>query len=150
MMKQSDVSLSLHAERQIPAEKLKTLYDSEPWWPERALEDLQIMLDRYPAIGVWAGDNLIGFARAVTDSRFRANIEDVLVLKEYREHGIGTRIMNGMMEYLKDIDVVTLFCQRKLVAYYEALGFKEFTRQAVMQKRNSLHVPPLKDQCREG
>ena len=136
-MKQSGASLSLHTERQIPATKLKNLYDSEPWWPERTLEDLQIMLDRYPAVGVWVGDELIGFARAVTDSRFRANIEDVLVLKEYREQGIGTRIVNLMMEYLKDIDVVTLFCQRKLVAYYESLGFKEFTRQAVMQKRNS-------------
>ena len=136
-MKQIDVSLSPHTERVISAVKLKKLYDSEPWWPERTLEDLSLMLERYPAVGAWKEDTLVGFARAITDSKFRAYIEDVLVLKGYRDQGIGTRIMHLMMEVLKHIDVVTLFCQRKLVAYYESLGFKEFTRQVVMQKRNS-------------
>ena len=136
-MGQDSFTIALHSEKKIPARKLKTLYDSEPWWPERTIEDLQAMLERYPAVGAWAGDELVGFARTITDSRFRGYIEDLLVLKEYRGDGIGTRIMELIMESLKDIDVVTFFCQRRLVEYYESLGFKAFTRQTVMQKRNS-------------
>ena len=75
-MKQTDVFISFHTEREIPALKLKRLYDSEPWWPERSIEDLRLMLNRYPAVGAWNGEELVGFARAVTDSRFRAYIED--------------------------------------------------------------------------
>ena len=131
------VVVSLHSERTIPADKLKQLYDSEPWWPERSEPELRAMLDRYPAAGAWDDDKLIGFARSVTDKRFRAYIEDVLVLKGYRKRGIGTQIMDLLMASLEGIDSVTLFCQRKLVRYYESLGFKEFTRQVVMHKRNS-------------
>ena len=95
------------------------------------------MLDGYPAVGAWDGDTLVGFARAVTDFRFRANIEDVLVLEGYRNGSIGTQITNLLLQSLEHVDVITLFCQRKLVSYYESLGFKEFTKQAVMQKRNN-------------
>ena len=131
------VTVSLHTQRSIPAEKLKTLFDSEPWWPERSVEDLEEVLDGYPAVGAWDGDTLVGFARAVTDFRFRANIEDVLVLEGYRNGSIGTQITNLLLQSLEHVDVITLFCQRKLVSYYESLGFKEFTKQAVMQKRNN-------------
>jgi len=136
-LEKKDVAVSLHTERKIPAEKLKGLFDSEPWWPERSIADLRRVLDQYPAVGAWHGADLVGFARAVTDFRFRANIEDVLVLDGYREHGVGTRIMDILLQSLGKIDVITLFCQRKLTPYYESLGFKEFSRQAVMQKRNS-------------
>lgn len=130
------VTIALHAQRPIPAEKLKTLFDSEPWWPERSVKDLREVLDDYPAVGAWDRDTLVGFARALTDFRFRANIEDVLVLKDYRNSNIGTQLANLLLQSLEDIDVITLFCRRKLASYYESLGFKEFTRQTVMQKRN--------------
>lgn len=129
--------IALHKEREIPAVKLKALYDSEPWWPERSIADLQAILEHYPAVGAWDGEELVGFARAVTDSKFRANIEDLLVLEGYRDKGIGRRIMELITESVHEVDVVTLFCQKKLVTYYESLGFKEFARQTVMQKRNS-------------
>ena len=130
------LTIALHAEKPISAEKLKALYDSEPWWPERSVEDLQTVIDLYPAVGAWDGAALIGFARAFTDSRFRAHVEDVLVLEAYRGGGIGNSIMNVLLEALVEIDVATLFCQRRFVPYYESLGFKEFSRQVVMQKRN--------------
>jgi len=75
-------------------------------------------------------------ARVVSDGRFRAYIEDVLVLKEYRSRGLGTKLMNKILSSLEDIHVITLFCQSKLSEYYTNLGFKEFTKQVVMHMRN--------------
>ena len=80
--------------------------------------------------------NLIGFARAVSDFRFRAYIEDVLVIAEYRNRGIGRQLIQTLLDELSNIHVVTLFCQNKLTEYYTGLGFKKFSRQVVMHRRN--------------
>ena len=135
--REDELTVSFHSTRAIPPEALKKLYSSQPWWPERTIAELQHVLNSYPAVGAWDGDSLVGFARAVTDSQFRAYIEDVLVLEGYRKKGIGTRMLNLLTASLGRIDVITLFCQRKLVPYYESLGFKELTRQVVMQRKNT-------------
>ena len=134
--KDTKITIASHAEKRIESTLLKDLYASEPWWPERGLEDMEFILGHNYAIGAWAGDGLVGFARAVTDGRFRAYIEDVLVLEEYRRQGIGTDLVNELLSELGGIHVVTLFCQPKLSAYYTSLGFKEFSRQVVMHLRN--------------
>lgn len=131
-----DIIIALNSERPIAAVTLRKLYDSEPWWPERSLADMRFVLDSHRSVGAWDGDKLVGFARAVTDSRFRAYIEDVLVLADYRGGGVGRQLLQMLLESLKDIHVVTLFCQPKLSAYYSELGFKEFARQVVMHLRN--------------
>jgi len=50
--------------------------------------------------------------------------------------GIGTRMLSRLLDELTDIDVITLFCRLRLSKYYESLGFKEFTKQVVMHRRN--------------
>ena len=130
------MDIRMHTDRPITAEALKGLYDSEPWWPERTVEDLRFVLSECPAVAAWDGTVLVGFARAVTDGRFRAYIEDVLVLKPYRKRSIGTRMLHMLLEELREIHVITLFCRPRLSGYYAELGFKHFTKQVVMHKRN--------------
>lgn len=131
------ITISASPERPIPADAVKKLYDSEPWWPERTLDDIGFVVSKQTVVGAWDGDRLIGFARAVSDLRFRAYIEDVLILEEYRSRGIGTRLLERLLEELEHIDVITLFCRPRLSRFYERLGFKEFTKQVVMQRRNN-------------
>ena len=133
-----EITVDLNSARPISAEALRLLYDSEPWWPERSMADIQLVLDSHEAAGAWDGNRLVGFARAVSDSRFRAYIEDVVVLSEYRGGGIGRQLIRALLESLRHIHVVTLFCQPKLSGYYAELGFKEFTRQVVMHLKNTV------------
>lgn len=123
------------SERRIEADELLALYASEPWWPERSLGDVGYVLANHAAVGAWDGERLIGFARAVSDGRFRAYIEDVLVLEEYRRQGIGAELLSVVLDTVRDIHVITLFCQPRLSAYYTSLGFKEFSKQVVMHRR---------------
>jgi len=37
------------------------------------------------SIGVWSDENLIGFARAVSDGKFRVYIEDVVIHNEFKK-----------------------------------------------------------------
>ena len=51
------------------------------------------MLKNSIAIGVWEENELIGFARVVSDGVFRAYIEDVVVHERVRNKGIERRCL---------------------------------------------------------
>ena len=84
----------LQQEQPICAEKIKKLYDSVGWWPERKEVDIEKMLKNSIAIGVWEENELVGFARVVSDGVFRAYIEDVVVHENVRNKGIGENAYN--------------------------------------------------------
>lgn len=65
--------------RRIGANELRSLYDQASWWPDRALQDIDRMLDSGISVGALHDGKLVGFARAVSDGLFRAYIEDVVV-----------------------------------------------------------------------
>ncbi|MGV2487876.1 UNVERIFIED_CONTAM: GNAT family N-acetyltransferase, partial [Bacillus mycoides] len=114
-------------------EKIKKLYDSVGWWPERKEVDIQKMLKNSIAIGVWEENELIGFARVVTDGVFRAYIEDVVVHESVRNKGIGEKMLTMLLREISHIDIVSLFCGEKLIKFYGEQQFKA-TKQIVMHR----------------
>ena len=128
-----DSAVLPHSEREIPAEDVLGLYRAADWWPERTAEQVRAVLRASPAVGAWHGEDLIGFARAVTDGVLRAYVEDVVVSPEWRGAGVGRALLAGLMEQLEPIPVVTLFCSSELVRYYEASSFRS-SRQVVMHR----------------
>jgi GNAT superfamily N-acetyltransferase len=122
-----------HGQREIPADGVLALYRMADWWPERTAEQVRAVLRSAPAVGAWHGQDLVGFARAVTDGILRAYVEDVVVSPDWRGRGVGHALLTGLMEQLEPIPVVTLFCSPDLVRYYEASSFRS-TRQVVMHR----------------
>ncbi|MGH2366009.1 MAG: GNAT family N-acetyltransferase, partial [Chloroflexota bacterium] len=76
------------------------LYAAANSWPERTPEQVAHVLDVFPAVGAWDGDRLIGFARAITDSEFRAYIEDVTVDPGFRHQGVATAVLRELLALL--------------------------------------------------
>jgi GNAT superfamily N-acetyltransferase len=111
------------------------LFRAEGWWPERSAEQVVAVLAAGPAVGAWQGDELVGFARAVTDHVLRAYVEDVIVSPRLRRSGVGRALLTCLLEQVRPTALVTLFCSPGLVAYYESFGFHA-TRQVVQ------HRPP--------
>jgi GNAT superfamily N-acetyltransferase len=124
------------ASRPIPTDQVLALYRAEGWWPERSADQVDKVLDAAPAVGAWRGDRLVGFARAVSDGVLRAYIEDVLVAPDVRGIGVGHALVSAILDQLRHVDVVTLFCSTNLVSYYERAGFRP-TRQVVLHRRSS-------------
>ncbi len=118
-----DVTVEFHTTRAIAPAQLRALYDSVGWWRERLVEEFAPLLTGGPAVGAWHDDHLVGFARAVSDGRFRAYVEDVVVRSEYRRSGIATRVLDLLLAELRAIDVVSLFCSDEHVPVYERSGF---------------------------
>jgi GNAT superfamily N-acetyltransferase len=125
----------LNTERSIPARAVRQLYDCEAWWPERTESEIAAVLERTLAAGAWHGERLVGFARAISDGRFRAIIEDVVVHPEYRQAGIGSLLIATLLEALSSLDTVSLFCDPELVPFYAREGFRRHPSHVVMHYR---------------
>jgi GNAT superfamily N-acetyltransferase len=132
----TEVQVIAHAVRPIPGDQVLALYRAEEWWPERSADQVDRVLAAFPAAGAWRGDRLVGFARAVSDGAVRAYIEDVLVAPDVRGIGVGRALVAAVLEQLRTVDVVTLFCGASLVPFYEQAGFRP-TRQVVLHRRSS-------------
>lgn len=131
-----DIQYSLHAERRICPAELRRLYDHVGWWPDRDLVSIAEVLDQGLAVGAWGGDRLIGFARAVHDTKFRAFIEDVVVYASYRHRGVASRLLLCLLDDLSHIETISLFCDPAIANLYEALGFQRLSRsQTVLHCR---------------
>lgn len=112
-------------EKPIKANEVIELYKDTGWWNERTEQDMEKMLSQTLAVGAWENNKLIGFARAITDGVFRAYIEDVVIHSSFNRNGIGTMLIAKLIEELSNIDVISLFCEEDLIAFYNKNEFKK-------------------------
>lgn len=132
----TDLAIQSHRDRVIDARLVRRLYEHAGWWPERQVEDIAAILDAGPAAGAWDGDKLVGFGRAVTDGRFRAYLEDIVVQAAYRRQGVGSRLVARLLEELAPIETVSLFCAPALAPFYGGCGFRQ-AKQTVMHRERA-------------
>jgi ribosomal protein S18 acetylase RimI-like enzyme len=129
-----DIAIQMHAERPITATSVRKLYDHVGWWPNRSVDDIECVLSDGCSVGAWHGSELIGFARAVSDGKFRAYIEDVAVHERYRRNDVCTMMLSRLLDELKHIETISLFCEPELTGLYQRQGFKA-TKQIVMHRK---------------
>ena len=108
------------------------LYKNAGWWEERKEQDIEKMLKQDISIGVW---NLIGFARAVSDGKFRAYVEDVVIHNEFQQTGLGAKLVSKLLDELSHIDIISLFCGEDLTSFYEKHDFKWSQSQYVLHRK---------------
>jgi ribosomal protein S18 acetylase RimI-like enzyme len=138
-MQKEEKNLSIEilsfSEKVIKASDVSRLYQDAGWWDDRLEEDIEEMLSDKRSVGAWEDDTLIGFARAVSDGKFRAYIEDVVIHSSYRKGGIGEKLVSKLIAELSHIDVISLFCEEHLIPFYEKNNFKSNKSQFVMHRK---------------
>jgi GNAT superfamily N-acetyltransferase len=75
-------------------------------------------------IGVYAGDQQIGFARVISDGTSVAWLGDVFVLAEHRGRGLGEELVRDAVEYPDHRDVQWYLNTRDAHALYAKFGFE--------------------------
>jgi GNAT superfamily N-acetyltransferase len=85
----------------------------------RALDNSQYSISAY------VGEKLVGFGRVVTDGVTHAMIYDMIVDPPYQRCGIGSQILERLVELCLDAKIrdIQLFCARSKVTFYESHGF---------------------------
>lgn len=78
------------------------------------------------AVSAYDGDKLVGFARALSDKFIYATIYDVIVLPEYKNRGIGSRLVSTITKQCKGAGVISvhLFAADGTETFYNQQGFK--------------------------
>lgn len=77
-------------------------------------------------IGAYVDQKLVGIIRVVGDGYSIIYIQDILILPEYQHHGIGTALINKVLEIYKTVYQKTLMTDdtEKTIQFYKSVGFE--------------------------
>jgi ribosomal protein S18 acetylase RimI-like enzyme len=111
-------------------EDIYLLYEFLGWNSFLQLNEKQLYsaMDRsFLVIYAYNGEELIGTGRVVSDGIINAYICGLGVKPQYRNRGIGGEISKRLVENCEVRGLhIQLFCEEKLVPYYERKGFEIF------------------------
>ncbi len=71
------------------------------------------------------GQKLVGFVDCVSNGVTDAYIQDLMVHPDFQGKGLGTELMNKMIEYLKEagIYMISVLYDEELKVFYSRFGF---------------------------
>ena len=106
------------------------IYKEAGWWEaafDKNFDFLRsIVKDSAIFVGAFQNKKLIGMGRALSDLASDADIQDLAVLKAYRNLGVGTKIIRKLIEQLQiqNVDWIGIVAQPGTSRFYEKLGFE--------------------------
>lgn len=107
--------------------QLHALYQQEWWSNSRTLEETRncVAGSQICAGLISANDELVGFARVLTDFTFKALIFDVIVRKDHRKSGLGDQLISLIKshEKLQSVKHFELYCRPEMYDFYGKHGF---------------------------
>ena len=117
-----------YIERKITVEEYLKLRKSVGWW-DTALEKTKKALENSLYIIVAEeNESVIGMGRIVGDGIYYY-IQDVIVIPERQNMGIGTKIMEHLMNYIKQVaepgSFIALMSAEGISKFYKRFGFSE-------------------------
>lgn len=80
-------------------------------------------------MGAYEDDQLIGMGRIVGDGAVICYIQDLIVVPEYQSKGVGSMLLEHLVEYVKSIQeedsqmMLCLMCAKGREEFYEKHGF---------------------------
>ncbi len=119
--------------------EITLLYRLEGWWSKESDDPemvAQIISGSHCFMIVTKDDVTIGMGRALSDGVSDAYIQDVTVKKSYRGQGIGTQIIQKLVERLNTdgLEWIGLIAEKNSHKFYKRLGFKKMPHSVPMLK----------------
>lgn len=94
-------------------------------WNRMEREYNDPLITSYYHIAVYEDEKLIGYIDSVSNGVTDAYIQDLMVSPDHQGKGIGTKLLNRMIEYLKEkhIYMISVVYDECLKPFYERFGF---------------------------
>jgi len=114
---------------QMPAmDSFHALFESTGWNREYQATPEELILavtNSQFVVNAYDGEKLVGFGRVVTDGVLHAMIYDMIILPSYQNRGIGSRILNLLVNKCREANIrdIQLFCAQNKQGFYEKHGF---------------------------
>lgn len=86
-------------------------------------------------IGIYRGDEQVGFARVISDGASMAWLGDVFVLQGHRGHGLGVELVREAVEHPEHRDLVWFLNTRDAHPLYARFGFEAPSDRTMVRPR---------------
>lgn len=108
----------------LPLDAVLALLRDTHWGGSMSAETLRVAVRGSISFGVYDGDQLVGFARAVSDLATFAYLTDVVIAPDLRGEGLGEWLMRCVVAHpdLQGLRRIALLT-RDAARFYERLGF---------------------------
>ena len=115
---------------------LRPLYDAVGWISyTKQIADLGVLVaNAHFVISAWHNDQLVGIIRTVGDDVSIQYVQDILVLPDYQNEGIGSELLERVMEESKDIRQFVLMTDasnEKVIKFYQKNGLTTFAETGI-------------------
>lgn len=108
------------------------------WAPDRSKEDFLLAMKHSLNFGAFdENDNLVGYARVVTDYVTIWYLCDVIVDKNYRGQGIGKMLMSSIISDNRFAKSSALLKTKDAHGLYRKFGFLDVDTNRVMYKEKT-------------
>ena len=89
----------------IEDKDLRPLYDAVGWvsYTDQITDLGVLVVNAHLVVSAWNGDQLVGLIRTVGDDVSIQYVQDILVLPDYQNQGIGSELLERVMEESRDI-----------------------------------------------
>lgn len=109
-------------------DQLVELFQAEWWTKGRTKADVEKILQSGGPIFAFIdpdSDDLVAFARVLTDGVYKAMIFDIIVKSTWRNTGLGGLLMDTVMNdpAIVNIKHRELYCLEEMIPFYEKWGF---------------------------
>jgi len=115
--------------KNIDSNKIKDLYDDAGWiaYTEDIPKLMRGIENSKDVITAWEKNELIGLIRTVGDGETILYIQDILVKKNHKRKGIGTQLLNLILDKYTHVRHKVLLTDKtaETKGFYESYGFKQ-------------------------
>lgn len=127
--------MRISEDKHFSADALKELFTSVGWELEINPAILQsAMLHSSHVLSMWEGDKLIGLIRSMDDDCWSANIDCLVVHKDYQSKGIATQLIKCLIDKIGHIEYISVSPnESKNFGLYENCGFHRVEDGGLLQ-----------------
>ena len=108
----------------IQIDKVCSLLNKSYWAENRPRDVIEKSIENSICFGVYCNDELVGFARCVTDYSTVYWLADVIVDDDYRKLGIGKALVEAVINHDELKGCFGILATRDAHGLYEQYGFK--------------------------
>ncbi|KTT83195.1 GCN5 family acetyltransferase [Mammaliicoccus sciuri] len=128
-------------EREFKSENIdsiKEVYETVGWLGHNYEKIEKVFHNSSHVVIVKNYDEVIAIARALSDGVFNAAIYDVVVKKTYQQKGISRKMIEILLEDLKQVSCIHLISTTGNEELYRKLGFKKLKTGMAIYKSKKL------------
>lgn len=129
--------ITYQKDSKIQAEELAQVFQASGIRrPVHDLPRLQQMIDHADILlTAWAGEKLIGVARALTDYSYCCYLSDLAVDQDYQKNGIGKKLIQQLQEEIGEETALILLASPIAMNYYPHIGFNNIENGFIIPRK---------------